>query len=192
MKVAYSIILMLCFSLVCKAQSDWENVSDSMAMVSRNKADRILQHFDTVQVPKILFSLEDRYFYLIIKDTPCYKEYYVALDSLGEVNEIHSVKVEKKTKKQKKQQEQYRKLLLEAEPIFDLSRYHTDFIKRMPDATMVAGRPSYFVVKDVDGKRYGEYSLSSATTPLPINTNLWAYLIRKLSDEVEKDSKSTQ
>jgi len=116
-------------------------------MISRAKADMVLQHFDTVQAPKLLYSMEDRYFYLIIKDSPCHKEYYVALDSLGDIRKINLVKAETKTRKQLKQQEQYRKLLSEAEPVFDLSRYHTNFITRMPDAKYIRGVPSYFVVK---------------------------------------------
>ncbi|WP_219035431.1 hypothetical protein [Empedobacter falsenii] len=190
MKTAYSIILMLCFSLVCKAQEGRENMTDSMAMVSRAKADKVLQHFDTIQAPKILYSLEDKYYYLIIKDTPCYQEYYVTLDSLGRIDKIRLIKVEIKTRKQRKQQEQYRELLSEAEPIFDLGKYHTDFITEMPDAKMVSGKPSYFVFKNIDGKRYGEYSLSSVTAPLPINISLWAYLIRRLSDEAYKNNKT--
>lgn len=189
MKTAYLIILMVCFSLVCKAQSNWEKLPDSLAMNSRAKADKVLRHFDTMQVPKILYSIEDKYYYLIIKDTPCYKEYYVALDSLGEIDKIRLVKAEIKTRKQRRQQEQYRKLLTEAEPIFDLSKYQTDLITKVPGAKMVSGKPSYFVLKDIDGNRHGEYSLSAATAPSPINTNLWAYLIRRLSDEIYKNKK---
>lgn len=189
MKTANSIILMLCFSLICKAQNDREKEApDSMAVVSRAKADEVLKHFDTIPAPMILYSLEDKYYYLIIKDTPCYKEYYVALDSLSGVDKMRFVKAETKTRKQRRKEEQYRDLLLEAEPIFDLSKYHTDFITNVPDAKMVSGKRSYFVVKDIDGKRYGEYRLSAATAPLPINVNLWAYLIRRLSDEVFKDN----
>lgn len=191
MKTTYSIILMLCLSLICKAQGDRENTVDSMAMVSRAKADKVLQYFDTVQTPKILYSLEDKYYYLIIKDTSCYQEYYVALDSLGEVCIVRPAKVETKTGKKRRQQEQqYQELLSEAEPIFDLSKYHTDFVTKIPDAKMVSGKPSYFVLKNIDGKRYGEYSLSSVIAPLPINVSLWAYLIRRLSDEVNKDNKA--
>jgi len=187
MKAAYSIILMLCFPLVCKAQEDRGNIADSMAMVSRTKADKVLQHFDTIIAPKLLYSLDNKDFYVIIKSNPCYQEYYVALDSLGRTDKIRPVKAETKTRKQRKQQEQYRQLLSEAEPIFDLSKYHKEFITTVPDAKMVAGKPSYFVVKDIDGKRYGEYSLSSLTAPLPINIYLWAYLFRKLLDEVARD-----
>lgn len=190
MKTAFSIILILCFSHICKAQEDWKKTTDSTAIVSRTKADEVLKHFDTIPAPMILYSLEDKYYYLIIKDTSCYKEYYVALDSLGGVDKMRFVKAETKIMKQRRQEEQYRNLLLEAEPIFDLSKYHTDFITNVPDAKMMSGKPSYFVVKDIDGKRYGEYRLSAATAPLPINVNLWAYLIRRLSDEVAKDNKA--
>jgi hypothetical protein len=190
MKIIYSINLILCFSLVCQAQNNWQKKSDSLAMISRTKADAVLQYFDTIQAPKLLYSMEDRYFYLIIKGAPCYKEYYVALDSLGNIERMHLIKTEAKTKKQRKQQEQYRKLLSEAEPVFDLSRYHTDFITRMPDAKYIRGVPSYFVVKDVDGKRYGEYCLSSLTLPLPIDAKLAGYLIRRLSDEAARDNKA--
>ena len=106
MKAAYSIILMLCFSLVCKAQEDRGNIADSMAMVSRTKADKVLQHFDTVIAPKLLYSLDNKYFYVIIKSNPCYQEYYVALDSLGRIDKMRPVKAETKTRKQRKQQEQ--------------------------------------------------------------------------------------
>lgn len=190
MKAAYSIILMFCFSLLCKGQGDRENLVDSMGRVSRSKADKVLQHFDTIAAPKLLYSLDNKDFYVIIKSNPCYQEYYVCLDSLGGIDKIRLVKAETKTKKNRKQQEQYRQLLSEAEPIFDLSKYSTDFITKMPDAKYTSGRYSYFVVKDIEGKRYGEYRLSAVTSPSPINTSLWTYLIRRLSDEAYKDNKT--
>ena len=67
MKAAYSIILMLCFSLVCKAQEDRGNIADSMAMVSRTKADKVLQLFDTIVAPKLLYSLDNKYFTSLLK-----------------------------------------------------------------------------------------------------------------------------
>lgn len=192
MKTVYSIILTLCFSLVCKAQKDWKKVSDSIAMINRAKADLVLKQFDTIHAPKLLYSIEDRYFYVIIKDTPCYKEYYAALDSLGNLRNVHRVKSEIQTRKQKKQQKQYRELIQKAEPIFDLSKYRQDLITLIPDAKVLSGRPSYFVIKDTNKKRYGEYSLPSLTAPLPINTSLWVYLVRRLSDEIAIDSKTAQ
>ena len=172
--------------LVCKAQEDRENIADSMTIVSRTKADKVLLQFNTIAAPKLLYSLDNKVFYVIIKSNPSYQEYYVTLDSLGRIDKMRLIKVEIKTKKQRKQQEQYRQLLSEAEPIFDLNKYHTNFITKMPNAKYTSGRYSYFVVKDIDGKRYGEYRLSAVTSPSPINTNLWLYIIRRLSDEISK------
>lgn len=54
----------------------------------------------------------------------------------------------------------------------------------MPDAKFIQGYPSYFVVKDEEGKRYGEFSLSYLTVPSPINRNVYGYLIKKMSELV--------
>ena len=190
MKTIWFTFLLVYFSLASKAQGDWEKVSDSSAMISRAKADRILSYFDTLRMSKLLYSLEDRYYYLIIKDTPCYKEYYIEVDSLGDVVQSRFLNQKKITgKKQRKQAEQYQKLLCEGTP-FNLSQYHTDYITRMLDAKYISGKPTYFVVKDIEGKRYGEYRLSAITTPSLIDKNLWSYLLRRLSEETEKNNKA--
>lgn len=190
MKTIWFTFLLVYFSLASKAQGDWEKVSDSPAMISRAKADRILSYFDTLRMSKLLYSLEDRYYYLIIKDTPSYKEYYIEVDSLGEVIQLRFLNQKKITgKKQRKQAEQYQKLICEGAP-FNLSQYHTDYITRMPDAKYISGKPTYFVVKDIEGKRYGEYRLSAITTPSLIDKNLWSYLLRRLSEETEKNKKA--
>jgi len=190
MKIIWFTFLLVYFSLACKAQSDWEKVSDSSAMISRAKADKILSYFDTLRMPKLLYSLEDRYYYLIVKDTPCYKEYYIETDSLGEVAQSHFLN-EKKIlgKKQKRQAEQYQKLLCEGNP-FNLSQYHIDYITRKPEAKYISGKPTYFVVKDIEGKRYGEYRLSAITMPSLIDKNLWSYLLRRLSEEIANNNKA--
>lgn len=161
-------------------------------MVSRTKADEVLKHFDTIQAPKILYSFEDIYYYLIIKDTPYYREFFISFDSIGVISKVRPVIVQVKTWKQRKQQKQYRELLLKAEPIFDISKYHTGLITKIPDAKIVEGKPSYFVMVDVDNKRYGEYSLSAISMPLPINTSLWVYLVRRLSDEIAMELNAPQ
>jgi hypothetical protein len=189
MKTIWVTFLLVYFSLASKAQSDWEKVSDSSAMISRAKADRILSYFDKLRMPKLLYSLEDRYYYLIIKDTPCYKEYYIEVDSLGDVLQSRFLDQKKMGKKQRKQAEQYQKLLCEGTP-FNLNQYHTDYITRMPDAKYISGKPTYFVVKDIEGKRYGEYRLSAITTPSLIDKNLWSYLLRRLSEETENNNKA--
>src|SRR5690606_8303958 len=128
-----------------------------MAIISRAKADAVLKHFDTIQAPKLLYSLDDTYYYLIIKNSPSHKEYYIVLDSLGLIEKLYYIKDEAKTRKQKRLKKQYQGLLSEAEPIFDLNKYHADFITGLSEPNYTSGRYSYFVVIDTDGKRYGEY-----------------------------------
>lgn len=180
----YILILFIVSFAEHNAQTIWEKKRDSLALISRNKADKVLEQFSQINYPKLLYSMEDKYYYLIIGDIP-YKEYYIELDDIGNINKVRCIKsLQPKNRKQRKLQKQYQKLLAEAEPVFDLNRYHTEFITKIPDAKIVSGGLSYFVLKDIDGKRYGEYYLSSITLPLPINSNLWVYLIRRLSNEI--------
>lgn len=113
----------------------------------------------------------------------------MALDSAGTIEKMHMVKDEVRNQKQRKQKVQYCKLLSEVQP-FDFSQYQVGFKTAMPDATYISGRNSYFVVEDTNGKRYGEHRLSTVITPLPINKNLWIYLIRRLSDETANSYKA--
>lgn len=180
----YIYILYLLSFAEYNSQTIWEKKTDSLALISRNKADNILEQFSQINYPKLLYSMEDKYYYLIIGDIP-YKEYYIELDDIGNINKVRFLKVTGgKSRKQKKQQKQYHKLILQAEPIFDLNRYHTNFITKISEAKYLNGKNTYFVIKDIDGKRYGEYRLSAITLPLPINSSLWAYLIRRLSSEI--------
>lgn len=189
MKNVWFTIFLFYFSITTNSQSDWKKVSDSMAMISRGKADRIFSIFDSIIMPKLLYSFEDKYYFLIIKDTPFYKEYYIEADSLGDVVQLRFMNYNKlKLKKQRKQAEQYKKLLNEGNP-FNLNQYHTDYILRVPDAKYITGKPTYFVVKDIESKRYGEYRLSAITVPSPINQSLWIYLFRRLGEELERNTK---
>lgn len=187
MKTLFYIIIVF-FPIVLNAQNNREiKPSDSAGLVSRAFADNVLSKFDTIKAPKILYSLDNHFFYVIVKNDP-YKEFYIVLEE-NNVLKIETIITELKTKKQRKQNKQYCKLLSKAEPLFDFNKYNTDFITKMPEATLISGRNSYFVLKDVDGKRYGEYNLSSLTTPLPINMYLWTYLTKKLSDQMGRDIK---
>ena len=124
-----------------------------------------------------------------------YKEYVVTIDSIcnilvikevGNDKEIEKLKAKKFLPKNKrkllKQLKENREIISDA---FNANQYCTELITSLPNATYIAGVPSYFVMKDENNKRYGEYSLSSITTPCPINPNLWAYLIRKLSENID-------
>ncbi len=187
-------IVIVCFILgiacFCFAQNDWKRISDSLSLKSRAKADIVLSMFDTLYGKKILYSLQDRYYYIVFQLQNSYKECVIEIDSICNVVNIEELDSNKKIKDLKTKRgysKNGRKLLKQLEEdrqtirdAFDISQYSTEFITSMPNATFIAGVPSYFVMKDENDKRYGEYSLSSMTFPCPINPILWIYLNRKL------------
>jgi hypothetical protein len=192
-------IVTICFILgivfLSYAQNDWKAISDSLALESRAKADIVLSKFDTISGEKILYSLQDRDYYLIFKQDSCYKEYVVKVDSVCNILSIKEVEKDKEKEELKAKRflsrgsrKQLKRLLEERQIVkdaFDTSQYSSEFRTSMPNATYVAGVPSYFVMKDENDKRYGEYSLSSITIPCPINPDLWAYLLRTLSENMD-------
>lgn len=195
MKKIVAICLTLCSACLSYAQSDWKSISDSLALESRAKADILLSKFDTISGEKILYSLQDRDYYLIFKQDSCFKEYAVKVDDVCNILSIKEVEKDKEIEELKAKRflsrgsrKQLKRLLEERQMVkdaFDASQYSPEFRTSMPNATYVAGVPSYFVMKDENDKRYGEYSLSSITTPCPINPDLWAYLIRTLSENMD-------
>lgn len=57
MKKIATICITLCITCFCYAQSDWKEISDSLALESRVRADIVLSKFDTISGKKyyILF-----------------------------------------------------------------------------------------------------------------------------------------
>lgn len=156
---------------VCRTQYPTvKNKADSLSYVSRAKADLVLSHFDNVRTAKILYSISDEQYYVVLKDECCYKEYYIHADSAGNVIEQRLVKSTK----------QNTRLLQKA---FNVRNYLTKFVTKADKPSVVEGNPSYFVLKDIAGKRYGEYSLSVITSPIPIDRQLYSYLLTRLLKE---------
>lgn len=160
-----------CLPLVCAGQgSEIGNTIDSVGLVNRAKADTVLSRFENICGTKMLYSVENNKFYICVKNGSTYQEFYVVdNDSIG--FKIVNLKTQNKS----------RKTLLKA---FRLEKYHRDFITSMPDAKFIQGYPSYFVIKDDEGRRYGEFSLSYLTIPAPIDKAVYGYLIRKMSELV--------
>lgn len=172
----FILIIFFIFSIVgCKAQ----NKIDFISMKSRAIADEVLKKIDSIapKSDKLLYSLDNKDFYVITSLKGNYQEYYIFLDDEDSMK-LRALITDKKEKR----------IIAN---FFDLNKYHVSFITKMPDAEYVRGKNSYFVVKDEKGKRYGEYCLSSLTLPLPINADLAGYLIRKLSQEITKDKEAS-
>lgn len=169
-------------------------MADSLGLENRIKADIVLSKLDATGGRKILYSLQGRYYLIIIEEKSCFKEYVINVDDLCNVLEIKEIDNDKKIhelkakrvlskneKKRLKDMLNNRQIVKEA---FDTSQYNTGFITSIPDVTWVAGVPSYFVMKDENDKRYGEFSLSSLTIPCPINPKLWSFLIREVLENI--------
>lgn len=173
MSKIYIMLPLLFFFNSCQAQQK-DGEIDSLSLLSRDKADKVLSQFNSLYGSKILYSLRDEHYYVIIQKQDKYQEYYVSLDSTGSVNKIRSLESRKEN----------RKMLSQA---FMPEKYHSGFITSLPEATYVRGVPSYFVLIGMDGKRYGEYNLSSLTLPIPIAEDIYAYLIKRLIEEISSE-----
>jgi hypothetical protein len=172
-KIKIILPLLLIFISSCQAQQK-EDTIDTLALVSRGKADKVLTQFDSLDGARILYSLKDEHYYVIIQNKNKFQEYYVYLDSGGRLGEIQLIESRRENKK----------TLSKA---FESHKYHSYFKTDMPEATYVRGVPSYFVMKGNDGKRYGEYCLSSLTLPPPIEGEIYAYLITRLSEVMSSE-----
>lgn len=179
-------IFLLFISCICPAQDEWERISDSLTYESRGKADVVLAKIRSNGKMVLLYSLQDKYYYVIIKQQNWYSEFYLIMNDISSaldiiqhdhtiINELQS---KKRQDKKKLKQTQWEYWVIQR--AFNLDQYSTTCTTRIPNATYIAGVPSYFVIKDENNKRYGEYSLSSITIPCPINPELWVFLQRKM------------
>lgn len=163
------IISLLLLSKLCYSQN--LQCADS---VSRAKADIVLSHFDSINVSKLLYSIEDKYFYVLLNENSFLKEYVIIMDSLGNISNM---------KEPRKLTGRDKKLLKKLVP-FNLEKYNTDYITESSNAMdFTFGRLVYFVVKDNNGKRFGEFRSFMPAETAPIDLKLWAYIIRKLSEQ---------
>ena len=160
-------------------------------IASRERADSVLSMFDYIKESKLLFSINNSHFYIIIDDPVNHKEIYVSFRK-NKINRIHFIKNKYGIIKTKYEKEllYYRKNLLSKTNPFNLEQYHSEFITDTKNATSYFeyghGRPAYFVVKDKFGNRYGEVSLNTFTFGKNMDTNLIWYLNFRLWAEMDK------
>lgn len=184
MRTKNLIFALLLYPFLCVAQDQNHVELDSLAIQSRMKADNVLQLFDTIQSAKLLYSLDDKFYYIIVQTVPCYTEYYITLSDMGTIDKISYISNKSQSWKQRKQ---YKRMLTKAEPIFNFNRNkNSKFVTEMYNAKYSNGRMSYFVLKDAQGNRYTEYRLPTISSQLPIHMSLLAYLIMRISNEMGK------
>lgn len=198
MKFLFSICFVIFCESFCFAQNDGKGISDSLALESRTKADMVLSKFDTLSGNIILYTLRDKHYYIVFQLKDGYKEYVLEVDDTCNIVNIKKLNLDKRIEETKskrrcsendkrllKRLEKYRQIRNDA---FDTSQYCIGFVTVIPpNATHVGGVRSYFVMKDRDGKRYGEFCLPSWTFPCQINPSLWVFLHKNVIGDIDYD-----
>ena len=95
-KITISSILIL-FTYLVSAQVPIEHNStmDSLALNSRHKADVVLSYFNTLSGKKLLYSIDNIGYYIIVEQQNGYKEYAIHIDSTCNILSIKDVGYQK-------------------------------------------------------------------------------------------------
>ncbi len=159
-------LLLLAFLSACSAQKKADNISIEMS------EDIINNNFKSDEGKKrLLFSISDKWYLVIVQQEGQYEEYYLEVDSSGTkkslIDEIKSPSV----------------ILDKA---FDIKLYSKNYIDYTSDKEyeLTQGNKTYFVLKNELNEKYGEFSLSVVIKPTPINKEVYNYLVTKLMRQI--------
>ena len=147
---------------------------------SRNKADLVFECLLEVQniqqTPYVLLSSGNSSYFIILNR----KSHYTMV--WGKLLEDQSFKVTSL-----KNQNKSDKLI---ESAFNIKNYHDGFISWDSEFyadgyEMASGAPTYFVMKDSNGNRFGESVLSMLVSPNPIDKKIYGYMATELINSSE-------
>lgn len=172
MKIIFIVLLGVVYFASCNVQNKMKDLDEKsrsffLAMQSREKADKVLRLFDTIHAPKLLYSIEDKHYLVIIKIDQSFSEYYVKMTSNSNISDVRLLdNIEGKSE-----------LLIRA---FDFEKYSSELIF---DNRGIISVKKYFVIKDENGNRYGECSVLSLPF-VHIDDELDMYCIKRLAEIV--------
>lgn len=175
---------------------DEEAEIPSWIMKSREKADWVLSFFDSIPGKKLLLAGRDFYYRVYIqKDSADILRYYVVFDeendSLKKFVRMpkHPIdkgialleekqRISKLNRSERERLAFWRKVRQSLDYAFDPNIYWTGFVTNVLDRTTGAYGEgfTYFVMKDENGVRYGEFRLPSFGDILLMGYYLWAYM----------------
>jgi len=146
------------------------------ALKSRQRADSVvntLLNKEAASCPIIVFSAADKFFIVEVKKNDGFYEYYFERESRGRRRAINKTifSISDKLKKKMFDTTIYRKGYI---------TYESDFFKSPPK--VASGGITYFVLKDENGKRFGEARLSEFVYPNPIDPHIYLYFVQKLDE----------
>ena len=184
MKKIALIIYVLLTSILCFGQ---DTELDKTFLNSRNSADSILRHFSEIKGPKMLYSINDIYYYVIIKSgIDDFQEYYVKKDSSNVlINKVSNVFLEKKVKRKTKKY--YSDVKNEIIKTFTLGS-SLDFTSSISNArfNFCDSKTIYYVLKDENGNNHDEIKLSLEDSLKIFNPILSTYFIKQLASFMYK------
>jgi hypothetical protein len=172
MKTIFIVLLGVVYCDFCNTQNEMNELDEksrsfSLAMQSREKADKVLRLFDTIHAPKLLYSIEDKHYLVIMKIDQSFSEYYVKMTSNSNISDVRLLN----------SNEEKSVILIRA---FDFEKYSSELIF---DNRGIISVKKYFVVKDENGNRYGECSVLSLPF-VHIDDELDMYCIKRLAEIV--------
>ena len=176
MKSYYVIGLLLMISISASCQ----NINDKNLSVleCRLKADQVLKILDRPKTERILYSISNQYYHIIVKNNNDYEEYYIKTDSVGNVEKKNRIDPQKNS---------FRRHDISFEEMFTIKYKHDSCYTSIDHFTYY--RPchysnSYFVMKDVNDIRHGEFFLPMLHIPPVIDERLYVYLLGSLVNEM--------
>ena len=157
--------MFLLSSINCRSQ-----ILSNADSISRSMADDVLKTYYNQYLKKnrlLLFSVSDEIYYVILEKGHVYEEYFLKLDS----KKTSKPKLVCSTKKPNN-------LLSKA---FLPDTYHKGYVTHVENAELQQGNLSYFVLRDINGDRWGEYRESLIIKPPPIDPEIYSYLLKKVA-----------
>lgn len=141
---------------------------------SRQKADNVVKSQLKGEIEgsnHIIFSVADKDFIILVENPSSYREYYIRSMDDGETKILKDTTLSLSGELAKK--------------LFDKTIYRDDFVTFdsdffKPEYEASSGNITYFVLKDRQGKRYGEARLSVFIKPNPIDSSVYSYFVERL------------
>jgi hypothetical protein len=166
-------ILLLYISLLLSSFTFFES-KQSLENISRKKAAYVTESTNLKNTlkdkPTLLFSINDKWYYLVVKNQGELYEYLAILDSKNQLEYLESCIIEnpKDFLVNAFSKELYRK---------EFTDLNAEFYK---DGYEISnGNPTYFYFKDKEGKLYGESKLTTIINPIPIDSKLYYHMLMK-------------
>ncbi|WP_417350992.1 hypothetical protein [Flavobacterium alkalisoli] len=146
-------------------------VLSAQESVHYERIDKLLTSFfkEDLNENKIVFTINDKLYLIIVEKKDAYEHYYFEADTITD------------KKPQVKQMIIFKPNNL-LETAFNTNNYHTGYIDFFSDfykdgVEFSIGNPTYFVLLDKNGQKFGETELSAVVIPNPIDKEVYNYIL---------------